>query len=215
MSARVARAVLALAARCLGPERADWAAAMAAELDEVADAGGRPLPFALGCLIGAVRTMAAHREGRFALALHALAVGTVVPLAAILATGAALGFPFVAASGGLQGLVAGEAHRSLLNVGSLIAAPSLTLLMFVLAGCELRIAWMTLDRDWDGVAAANRFGAAAMVTLAVVTSCAAVDPLALAMPALALAIRAALIGALADWHRRVGGQNACEAIGAA
>jgi hypothetical protein len=215
MSERLARMILALAARCLGPRRQEWAAAMDAELDAVIDAGDAPLPFVAGCLWGAVRTMGDHPEDRFSLVAHALALATVIPVAAILSLAAMLGFPMVDVAGGMPGLVSGAAGRSLLNAGTFIAAPSLTLVMLALAVCELRAAWAMLDRDWAGVAAAGRMATAALTTLLTVALCIGIDPSPLLAPAVVLAVQAAMTSELAAWHARLIGHERPEGTGTA
>ncbi len=85
---------MALAVRSLGEHRIAWAQAMAAEF-KAAEEDGRPLRFALGCLIGAWRMMPAHAEGRFVLASYALSLGVLIPVAAMLALAAAFGFPLL------------------------------------------------------------------------------------------------------------------------
>lgn len=199
----IARVFMLLACASLGPARRDWAEAMVAEFDAAAR-DDRALPFAAGCLIGAWRTLPDHAEGRLVLASYTLALGLLLPVAATLALAAAFGFPFVEAGDGFSGFVSGSgARRSLLNAGSFTVAPSLSLTMLVLAACHLPLAWWVLDRDWAGVARATRMGAAAITTLAIVTSCVAISPLRLLLPIGALAIEFAAIAALAAWAGRL------------
>lgn len=206
---------MVLAARSLGAHRSAWAQAMAAEL-ETADEEGRSLRFALGCLMGAWRTMPAHAEGRFVLASYALSLGVLVPVAAMLVLATAFGFPFFAASRGVEGYLLGSgAHVLLLNAGNMIVAPSLALLMLLMAALHLPVAWWMLDSDWDRVAAASRFGAAAVTTLTIVTSCAALDPSRLLLPIGVLAAEMGAIWALTRWHHRLFGDDALDDFGAA
>lgn len=203
MTRRLAWIVMALTARSLGPRRSDWAWAMAAEL-EVAEEHGRPLRFAIGCLLGAWRTMLGHAEGRFTLVSHALAVGVILPVAGMLSVAAIFGFPFMAASDGLAGYLYGSGeHRLLLNVGNVIAAPSLLCLMLLTAALHLPVAWWILDRDWARVGMASRFGAAAVTTLAIVSGCAAIDPTSLILPIWVLAAETAAIFTLATWQTQL------------
>ncbi|PCD01934.1 hypothetical protein COC42_10545 [Sphingomonas spermidinifaciens] len=200
MTRRLAWTLMALTARSLGPRRSDWARAMAAEL-EVAEAQGHPLRFALGCLFGTWRTMLGDAEGRFTLVAHALAIGVVLPVAGMLSIAATFGFPFMAASDGLAGFLFGSGERTLLlNVGNMIAAPSLLFLMLLTAGLHLPVAWWILDRDWDRVGRASRFGAAAVTTLTIVSGCAAIDPTTLILPIWVLAAEIAAIFTLATWQ---------------
>jgi hypothetical protein len=216
MTATSARLVMALAVQSLGEHRSAWAQAMVAEF-KAAEEDGRPLRFALGCLIGAWWMMPAHAEGRFVLASYALLLGVLIPAAAMLALAAAFGFPFFAASNGVDGYLWGSgAHVLLLNDGNMIVAPSLTLLMVSMAALHLPLAWWMLDGNWDRVAAANRFGAAAATTLAIVTSLAALDPSRLFLPVAVLATEMATIRALMQWHQRLfGGGDALDEFGAA
>ena len=188
---------------------------MAAEF-EAAKEDGHPFRFALGCLIGAWRMMPAHAEGRFLLASYALSLGILIPMAAMLALAAACGFPFLAASDGVDGYLSGSgAHVLLLNDGNLLIAPSLTLLMMAMAAFHLPLAWWMLDRDWARVAAANRFGAAIAMTLAIVTSCAVLDPTRLLLPIMLLAAEMGMILALMRWHQSLFGVDAFDTFGAA
>nr|WP_294817847.1 hypothetical protein [uncultured Sphingomonas sp.] len=215
MTATSARLVMALAVRGLGEHRIAWAQAMAAEF-KAAEEDGHPLRFALGCLIGAWRMMPAHAEGRFVLASYALSLGVLIPVATMLALAAAFGFPFFTASDGVDGYLWGSgAHMLLLNDGNMIVAPSLTLLMMAMAALHLPLAWWVLDGDWDRVAAANRFGAAAATTLAIVTSLAALDPTRLLLPIAVLAAEMGMILVLTRWHQHLFGADAFDAFGAA
>ena len=73
MKARMARALMALTAACLGESRRDWSAAMQAGF-EAAAAEGDALPFAAGCLAAAWRELLTREEGRFVLTNYALAL---------------------------------------------------------------------------------------------------------------------------------------------
>ncbi len=201
---------MVLTVRSLGSHRSAWAQAMAAEL-EVAEEHGRPLRFALGCLIAAWRMMPAHTEGRFVLASYALSLGILIPMAAMLTLAAAFGFPFFAAGHGVDGYLWGSGtHVLLLNAGNLMVAPSLTLLMLLMAALHLPLAWWILDGDWDRVAAVNCFGAATATTLTIVTSCAGLDPSCLLLPIGVLATEMGAIWALTRWHHRLFGSGAID-----
>ena len=149
MSALVARAVMTLAARCMGDHRRDWARAMAAEC-EFAAADGRALSFAGGCLIAAWRAMPGDRQGRFTLASHALAVGVMVPVAAALL--------FVAVFGVMDATSINAANRP--------AMPAVTVLILALSTGQLRLAWLLLERDWERLVQTAMQVAAATLTLA-------------------------------------------------
>jgi len=202
MTAALARALMALACRCLGASRRDWALAMQAEF-EAAREDGRPLAFALGCLIAAGRELPAHEEGRFAIASHVLALALILPVSALLLSGLLGAFPHSSLS-----LDEAGGHIPILNEANLSAVPALTVLLTVLVASHLRVAWLVLERDWAGVAAVAALVTAATVTLALFTgvvfgSCAV-------SPSLAAALAAELIAlsALARWHARSLGAGA-------
>jgi hypothetical protein len=203
MMAAVARAVMAMAVRCLGDRRREWALAMEAEF-EAAREDGKPLSFALGCLTAAWRELPAHEEGRFTIASHVLAFVLLIPTAALLVSSLVTDFPTSYLGRiegfGLPDVIGGQ--EPLLNEATRSAVPSLAVLLVALAASHLRIAWLVLERDWARVAALGTLLAAATVTLIIFTgvvfaSCA--FPLT---QAAALAIELASISALARWHAR-------------
>jgi hypothetical protein len=188
----LAQAMVALATRCLGDHRRDWALAMRGEL-EAAGADGRSLSFAWGCLTAAWRELPRHAEGRHMIASHGLALVLVIPTATLLVASLMSGVPYsyLAALGG---------EEPLLSDGNLFALPSLSLLLVVVAAAHLRIAWLLLERDWAGVFTVGTLLAAVTVTLLLFTGLVFVTfifPLALTA---ALAIELAVIFALARWH---------------
>ena len=149
MSAMLPRALMALAAASLGEERGDWGRAMQAELEAVEPRD--QLSFAAGCLVGAWREMPRHAEGRFLMANHLVALGLILPMAALLLSAALLGYPFIAFSRpGAFGFPSGEgAPTLLLNAGNISVAPSLSLLVMILTATHLLAAWQLLERDWS------------------------------------------------------------------
>ena len=204
MTAALARAVMALAACCLGSHRREWALAMQVEF-EAALQDGTPLDFALGCLFGAWRDMPGHEEGRFVLASYALAVLLVIPMASLLILGALLGFPYLYPwHAGLDGLlVADGALEFLITDGNRGAVPALALIVLVLGLGHLRIAWLMLERDWERVAAIARVSAAATATLVTFTAVLFLDDARALMQAAVLAAELAVIAALARWHAQL------------
>ena len=193
----VARAVMALAVSCLGGRGRDWALAMEGEF-EAASEDGKPLSFALGCLMAAWRELPAHEEGRFTIASHVLALVLLVPTAALLVSSLATDFP--ASYFGLPDSIGGQ--EPLLNEANLSAVPSLAILLVGLAASHLRLAWLVLDRDWARVAALGTLLAAASVTLilfAALVFATFAFPLAQAGT---LAIELTAVSALARWHAR-------------
>jgi hypothetical protein len=199
----LARALLALAACCLGESRRSWALAMHGEL-EAAIAAGRPLAFAAGCVVAAWREMPRHAEGRFVLASNALALGLLVPLAGLqLASAAGLPFPFWGGGAFYSGPAAGSVQDLYLYEAFAGAAPSLLGLSLFLSVLQLRFAWLLLDGDWDGVARIGSKIAASAAALAIFTGVLFLDGKALALHSGVLAID--LIAALAAtrWRRRI------------
>ena len=193
----VARAVMALAVSCLGGRGRDWALAMEGEF-EAASEDGKPLSFALGCLMAAWRELPAHEEGRFTIASHVLALVLLVPTAALLVSSLATDFP--ASYFGLPDSIGGQVP--LLNEANLSAVPPLAILLVGLAASHLRLAWLVLDRDWARVAALGTLLAAASVTLilfAALVFATFAFPLAQAGT---LAIELTAVSALARWHAR-------------
>jgi len=89
------------------------------------------------------------------------------------------------------------------NSGNQAASASLTLATLTLAASHLPLAWWTLDRDWDRVAAALCLAAAPATTIGLVTACAALNPTRLAWPTAALAAESAALLALSRWHARL------------
>ena len=95
-------------------------------------ADGEPLSFALGCLLAACRARLAAPDRRLALASYALAVGLILPLAAVLAVDAIVGFPYLDfAQDNVVGILAvGGASSTLLDNGNRAAASSLLMVVF-------------------------------------------------------------------------------------
>ena len=204
MMAALARAVMAVAVHSLGDHRREWALAMQVEF-EAAIEDGRPLDFAIGCLVGAWREMPAHEEGRFVLASYVLVIGMVIPMASLLILGALLGLPYlypwhvefpglVAGSGG-QELAVTDANRG--------AIPSLAIIVLLLGAAHLRIAWVILERDWERVAVMGRLNAAATATLVIFTGVLFFDDAQALMQAAVLAVELTAIAVLTRWHAQI------------
>jgi hypothetical protein len=199
MIAAVSRAVMALAVSCLGDRRREWALAMEAEF-EAAMEDGKPLAFALGCLVAAWRELPAHEEGRFTIASHVLAFVLILPTAALLA-GMVADFP-VAQSGASGLLEAIGGREPLLSEGNRSAVPALAALAALLAAAHLRIAWLVLERDWERIAAVGALAAAATVTLVIFSVVVFAYYGSALGQAAALAVELAAVSALARWHGR-------------
>lgn len=200
MTARLARAVMAVTEACLSERRRGWGPAMRAELEAAID-DGRPLSFALGCLTGTLRAMPRHAEGRFILTSHAVALG-LLPIAALLVMGTLAGFPFLSSGhGGIAGWLAGAgAPDSLLTPWNSGFAPPLAILIWGLIAGHLLMPWFLLERDWTRVATLARVNSAATVTLLLFTGVLFLDMAFMLLPMMALAIELWAAWALYRWQ---------------
>ena len=194
---------MTLAARSLGESRREWALAMQAEF-EAARKDERPLGFAIGCLIAAWREMPSQSQGRLVLANYALALGLLVPMAA-------LQFAYVAGSsylfagqdglytvltpGGAQNPYVAEPHRS--------AIPALLALWLFLGFGHLRLAWVLLERDWSRVITTAALTVAASATLVIFSGVLFLNDASVALQAILLAIELSVIYTSAQWHNRL------------
>jgi hypothetical protein len=204
MIVAVSRAVMALAVRTFGDHRREWSLAMQVEF-EAASEDGKPLWFAVGCLAAACRELPAHEEGRFAIASHVLALGVIVPVAALMISSILAGFPTsYLGHVGTQGLLElGSTHGPLLNEGNQFAVPSLAILVLLFAALNLRIAWLALDCDWTRLTTVGALGAAATATLVILSSVVFVDPVAAITQVLVLTIELAAASTLMRWHSQL------------
>lgn len=170
MSAALSRILMSMALCCLPPERRDWALAMEGEF-AAATQDGRALSFAIGCLLAAWRELPAHPPGRLLVGRHALALGLLVPISALLLSGALFG-------------LADPGH--VLNDGNRAAAPVLWQLIAAIGAMRLGVAWAMLDRDWARVAALERLSAASVVALIVFAAIATLDASRALLPMMTL-----------------------------
>jgi hypothetical protein len=204
MRARLAKAILMLAGRTLGARNAAWGQAMQAELDAAIE-DGRPLLFALGCLLAAWRELPRFSDGRLVIVSHTLAIGLIVPLAAVWLWLGLLGFPYLGFGHvGFCGFVAGRSEQiPLLLVGEWALAPALTLVILLQSAGQLLLAWFLLERNWRRVSAVGRFNAAAMTTLLIVTAMIAVTGIGILVAIAVLITETLAILALAWWHEHL------------
>ena len=198
--AAAARAIMILAARCLGKARHEWARAMQIEF-EAAVPEGKRLPFAIGCLIAACRELPRHQEGRLSLANHALALGMLVPMAAIqlLHAGHLGHFAFV------HGVVdPASSGNPYLADAHLAAVPSLLLLWLILSGAHLRLAWVLLEKDWARVFSVSAMIVAGTATLAIYMGVLFLHDARLVLHGVLMAIELTAVFVTARWHAQSG-----------
>lgn len=203
MTEALARALLALAACCLGQSRSAWALAMQGELEEAIRAG-RPLGFALGCLVAAWREMPRHAEGRLILANNALAVGLLVPGAGLQFLSAAAFSPaFAGELTPYAGPVPGSAQFLYLGCAYPAAMPLLVGLWLWIGLLQLRLAWQFLEADWTRLARTGSLIAAATVTLLIFTALLFLDGSRVLVQAAGCIVELAAVSFSARWHGRL------------
>lgn len=210
----VARAIMALAAAALGESRHDWALAMEAEF-EAAEADGQGLRFAAGCLFTAARELVTREEGGFTLTSYALALGVMLPMAALQIGCALFGLPYLYPhGGGLTGaLLEGQAHETLVRSIYQAAVPSLALILLLLGLGHLRIAWAMLDHDWHRVTRLATGTLAAAVTLIALMAVLFLDSRQALLQAVVLGIELTSVVMVARWHMQLRPPAGCEQPG--
>ena len=192
------RALMRLAVRCLGDRRHQWALAMQAEF-ETAVEDGKPLTFAIGCVVAALREMPAHEEGRFVIANYVLAIGLILPITVMMLASIISDFGLY----GAQDLLPiGSGSEPLLTDGNMAAVPSLATILLLLGAAHLRIAWALLECDWSRVAGVGRMIAALTVTLAMLSGLVFLSTTGLIHAAVA-AIELTAVLVLARWHAQL------------
>ncbi len=204
MKAAVSRAMMALAINCLGEGRREWSAAMQAE-HEAAAADGKSLSFAAGCLAAAWRDLLTREEGRFTLTSYALALGVMIPMAAVQIGCALLGFPYLyPGQEGLAGaLLVGGEHEALMRGTYQAAVPPLALVLLSLGIGHLCIAWAMLERDWDRVARIGTLALAVAVTLILFMAVLFLDASQAVLQTAVLAIELASVWMVVRWHAQL------------
>lgn len=201
MSTTLSKIIMVIALSCLGSSRSGWGLSMLAEF-KVATAEGRPLPFSLHCLIIALREMPTHAEGRMTLARYGLVLGIILPLAAMLFTGALAGYPFI----DLPNIFSVQTHAGInwapvgVNDGNRFSVNTLAFLILLLSARHVLVCWFVLERDWVRAAAVQRFGAAVVMTLIGFTGLIMLELTSVILPAAAFAIELIAVTALARWH---------------
>jgi hypothetical protein len=192
-----------LAIRCLGEGRREWALAMQGEFGAAIDAG-KPLAFATGCLIASWREMPKHEQGRFVLANYSLALGLIIPMAA-LQFACAAGLPFLfSTSDGPYAVPALDGGQELyLSDAYLAAQPGLLGLWLLLCLLHLRLAWVLLECDWSRVIRAGSLSAALTATLVLANGVMLLVDDRAVLQAAALSIELLAIVVSARWHARL------------
>src|SRR3546814_5549938 len=124
---------MALDVCCRDESRREWSAAMRAEFDAAAPEG-RSLSFATGCLVAAWREMLTREEGRYTLTNYALALGVMIPMAALQIGCALFGLPYLyPGREGLSGaLLVGSEHEALIRGVYQTAVTPLAFLLLLL-----------------------------------------------------------------------------------
>jgi hypothetical protein len=198
MTAALSRAVMSLAGRCLGTDRQEWALAMQAEFEAAAE-DGKPLAFAIGCLIAAWREMVKQGEGRLALANYALALGLLIPMA-VQQFEQAVGFSMFLGAG-IPARSAGQNPYLIWSQNS--ATPVLLVLWLLLGIAHLCLAWVLVEGDWPRVVKFGALIGAATITLSLFTGVLMLDPSPLIAQAGELAIELSALLASARWHSQL------------
>ncbi|WP_296612096.1 hypothetical protein [Sphingomonas sp.] len=199
MMLSLSRALMTLACRCLGKDRHEWAQAMRAEFDAAVE-DRRPLTFAIGCLTAALRQMPMREEGRFVLTNYALALAVMVPIAAIEISSAILGLPHLFGEQGALGASMTSGQKLLVDGAFRVAAPSVTLLLLLSGGAQLRLAWLMLERDWGRATSVGAAILAAITTQILFMGSLFLDVGQAVTLGGVLGIELTLIAGLGRWH---------------
>lgn len=194
LAMRVARALW-------GPDHADWARAAEAEL-ALAVPKDEALRFATGCLLAAARALPATGSGRHRLATYGLALGMIVPLAAIELGCAVLGLPYLFPGGaGLPGaILAGREHLSLIGGTYQTLVPLLSLMLIMLAIAQLALAWALLERDNGSVERCRALLLATSITLFLFMAGFALDASQVVLLGAVLAAQFGAVALLGHWR---------------
>lgn len=202
MTAVLSKAIMSLTIACLGESRRDWALAMQGEFEAAID-DGTSFSFATGCLVAAWREMPKHPDGRFAVASYVLALGVLIPMAA-LQFACAMNFPGLFAGTGMLGaLDPGAAPAPYLVSAQISAVPVLLLLWLSLGVAHLRLAWLLVEQDWSRAFHVGALTAAATVTFILFAETLRLNGAPLMLQAGTLGIELFALSAAARWHGRI------------
>jgi len=197
----LSRALLSLASRSLGSDRRTWAMAMEAEF-ETAVEDRRPFMFALGCLFAAWREIGKRSEGRLILANYALALGLLIPMAA-LQFQQAVGFLSLAEGPPFGVPRAGDGPNLYLIWSQNSAIPILLITWLLLGMAHLCLAWMLVEGDWPRIVKCGMLIGAAMITLSLFMGVLMLDLSSLRAQVAELATEFVAVVAMSRWHIRV------------
>ena len=198
------RALMALAARCMGDSRRQWSMAMEAEFDE-AVAQGDQLQFSAGCLMAAWRTMLAFEEGRFILTSYAMVLILILPMAALQIGCALFGLPYLFPGGnGLVGaLLEGAAHENLLRTVYQGAILPLALVQLLICLGHVQLAWAVLERDWGRATRSGMRTLASAATLVLFLGVFFLNSSQALLQGAILCIELGIVSLLAQWHMQI------------
>ena len=201
MRSAVSRALLSLASRSLGSDRRTWAMAMEAEFEAAVD-DRRPFLFALGCLFAAWREIGKHSEGRLIVATYALALGVLIPMAA-LQFQQAIGFLSSAEGPPFGNPSASDGPNLYLIWSQNSAIPVLLITWLLLGMAHLFLAWMLVEGDWPRIVKCGTLIGAAMITLSLFMGVLMLDLSSLRAQVAELAIEFVAVVSISRWHTRV------------
>ncbi len=162
----------------------------------------RPFLFALGCLFAAWREIGKHSEGRLVLANYALALGLLIPMAALQFQQAA---GFLSSAGGPPfGVPSPADGPNLYLIWSQNSAIPVLLITWLLLGMtHLCLAWMLVEGDWPRIVKCGTLIGAAMITLSLLMSVLMLDLSSLTAQVAELAIEFVALVSISRWHIRV------------
>ncbi|MEH3159671.1 MAG: hypothetical protein PGN08_12520 [Sphingomonas taxi] len=201
MTMLLSRAIMTLAKACMGDDRRDWSLAMQAEY-EVAAADGQALSFASGCLLAAWRQMLMSAQGRFTMTNYAIALGIMIPMAALQIGCAVFGLPYLyPGQHGLAGaMLVGGSHEALLRSIYLGAVPSLALIQMVTGIGHVRLAWLLVERDWPGALRSALWTLAGAMALVIVMGVLFLDSRQALMQGAVVGIELAILAVITGRH---------------
>ncbi len=175
--------------------------AMEAEF-EAAVEDRRPFLFALGCLFAAWREIGKHSEGRLIVATYALALGVLIPMAAMQFQ-QAVGFLSSAEGPPFGNPSASDGPNLYLIWSQNSAIPVLLITWLLLGMAHLFLAWMLVEGDWPRIVKCGTLIGAAMITLSLFMGVLMLDLSSLRAQVAELAIEFVAVVSISRWHTRV------------